>query len=97
MEVAFFAYFIPSLMGFIMGVLGSVLWSLGIARAYRRLAYRVQDIEDRLLSVKGKNAARARWDEDLWTKELAKQTAAGTVGAKRYDNDPIEVDRGPVR
>lgn len=82
---------ITLLSGFASGVLGSVVWSFGLFRGLRRVALRLSDVEERQLSLKGKKAAAARWDEDQWIKEVAKHEARPPVSAQRYDNDPRDL------
>lgn len=91
MNEAFFTYFAASACGLFAGVSGSVALNFGISRFCRRLSLRLSDIEERLQSTRGKEMAKARWDQGKWAEELAKQAAAEPIGRKRYDNDPQDL------
>lgn len=89
MNEAILAYIVAFCSGLLGGLAGSLLWAFGLRRGCRRLALRLNDVEDRLLSMKGKQAANARWDLQKF-EEQALKTEQRPVKTGRYDNDPPE-------
>lgn len=90
MNDAVLAYFLAFLSGICGGLLVHLVASFGIRRGCRRLALRLGDIEERLLSMKGKAAASARWEQDKFTQDVLKEAATAGARPKRFDNDPPE-------
>lgn len=90
MNDAFLAYLLAFGAGLLGGFVVHLVASFGIRRGCRRLAIRLNDVEDRLLSVRGKQAATARWESDKFAQDALKEAA--TVGRRpgRFDNDPPE-------
>jgi len=89
-----FEAFWPHIVTFLLSTSAALIASgfrvFALSRECRRLRLRVGDIEDRLLSVRGKDAAKARWDADKWTKEALGELQTTGAKPKRYDNDPME-------
>jgi hypothetical protein len=83
----------------ISGILGGIgaalcligLSLFGIRRGCRRLAVRVSDLEERFLSLRGKNAAAARWDQEAWLKGVTASERRPV--RQRYDNDPMDLEQ----
>lgn len=71
--------------GLASGVGGSLLYGFGLHRRVTRLSLRVNDLEDRALTVKGRNASNKRWDEEEMVKSLLKEPAESK--GVRYAND----------
>lgn len=90
MNDAFLAYLLAFGAGLLGGLGVHLVAAFGIRRGCRRLAIRIGDIEERLLSLRGKAAASARWESDKFAQDALKEAA--TVGRRpgRYDNDPPE-------
>jgi len=87
---AFWPHIVTFLLSFGVAALVTSTRHFTLYRKCRRLELRLGDIEDRLLSVRGKDAAKARWDADKWTKEALGELQTTGAKPKRYDNDPME-------
>lgn len=62
----------------------------GIRRGCRKLAVRLNDLEERFMSLRGRKAAAARWEQEDWLKSVTQREARPQK--VRYDNDPPELD-----
>lgn len=87
---AFWLHIVTFLLSTGAALIASGFRVFNLSRECRRLRLRVGDIEDRLLSVRGKDAAKARWDADKWSKEAIAELVPTAAKTKRYDNDPME-------
>lgn len=90
MSDAFLAYLLAFGAGILGGLSVHLVASFGIRRGCRRLSLRVGDIEERLLSLRGKAAASARWQEDKFAQEALKEATVAGRRPGRFDNDPPE-------
>jgi hypothetical protein len=87
---AYWPHIVTFFLTIAVAVLISGVRTFALSRECRRLRLRVNDIEDRLLSVRGKEAAKARWDADKWSKDAMTELQPTPTKSKRYDNDPME-------
>jgi len=85
MEQALIVVIVSLACGLFAGAIGSMFWVFGLRRWLLRLEISINDLQERALSVKGKNAASKRWEEEKWMEEAVK---AKVVSPERYDNDP---------
>jgi predicted dienelactone hydrolase len=81
-------------MGFSVG--GATVWLLGGAILGRfsqrctRLETAVEDLQNRALSVKGKEMSEKRWSKrDADDAELAQILKEAPTSRRKYDNDPL--------
>jgi len=70
-------------------LLVSGLRLFAIERMCRRFGIRLSDMEERVLQLRGKKAAEARWDQEKWNAEALRELAP-TGKKSKYDNDPLE-------
>jgi hypothetical protein len=77
---------------FIAGSLGGVAtWfglAFGIRRGCRRLAVRLSDIEERIMTLKQREYAGRRWEQKEFENKVLSE--ARRPAASRFDNDPPE-------
>lgn len=69
------------------GLLAGWFWAFALRRGLLRQQLEINDLQERALSVKGKNAASKRWEEDKWMEGALKSAEKAPV--QRYDNDPL--------
>ena len=86
---AYFPHFLTFLLSLAAAFIVSGLRLFAIERICRRFGIRLNDMEERVLQLRGKKAAEARWDLKSWESEAMKDLQTTNPGAKRYDNDPI--------
>lgn len=87
---AYFAHFLTFLFGLAGGYLGGMLYGFAVSRACRKLNLRLNDVEDRLLTLNARKAATARWDQDQWEQEALKSgRSKRLVPSREFDNDPL--------
>ena len=87
---AYFPHFLTFLLSLAAAFIVSGVRLFAIERVCRRFGIRLNDMEERVLQLRGKKAAEARWESEKWNAEALKELQP-TAGRKtRYDNDPIE-------
>jgi len=82
------AYGIPFLLGICSAVVGHLLAAFGIRRRFRNVSVRLSDLEERFMSLKGRENVQKRWQAKDAEQEIL--FAAGKPGRQRFDNDPPE-------
>lgn len=91
MESVYVQLLITLALGFVAGIAGSLVWGFGVRRSCLRLGLRLADVEERLLSMRGSQAAKARWDQAKWLEQQALDMNAQEKRPVRYANDPPDV------
>lgn len=86
---AFLGWFLPSLIATACALLASGFKTLSFHRRITKLELLVGDIEERQNKVRGREAAKIRWDEKAWTDSLLAHEQRTPAVPKRYDNDPV--------
>jgi len=81
-------------LGFLAGIFGGLLAGLGlrwgVIQRCTRLEWAVGDLQQRVSSMHGQKASRARWEKQTTLEEEFKALApTAPATRRRYDNDPL--------
>ena len=87
---AYFPHLLTFLLSLGAAVLVSGLRTFAIERMCRRFGIRLSDMEERVLQLRGKKAAEARWEQEKWNAEALRELQPSGGKKSRFDNDPLE-------